>query len=204
MINSDTRKLIYLLHEKGHSVRHISRTVQLSRTAVARIISDKGEMPVKTEKADDQELNRLILTLYTACKGHVQRVYERLNEEKGITISYSSVTRKVRELELNKRPEQRAARVPDSPGDEMQHDTSVYSVLLGDKKEILVASLIYYRYSKMKYLKFYRSFDRFRMKCFLHEALMHYAYSARTCIIDNTNLARLRGSGPRARRRRSG
>ena len=36
------------------------------------------------------------------------------------------------------------------------------------------------------------------MKCFLHEGLTHWAYAAPLCIIDNTNLARLRGSGQRA------
>jgi hypothetical protein len=41
-------------------------------------------------------------------------------------------------------------------------------------------------------------FNRFRMKCFLHEALMFWGYAASRCIIDNTNLARLRGSGKRA------
>ena len=54
------------------------------------------------------------------------------------------------------------------------------------------------RYSKRRYLKFYRVFNRFAMKCFLHEALMFWRYSAKQCIIDNTNLARLRGSGKRA------
>jgi hypothetical protein len=36
------------------------------------------------------------------------------------------------------------------------------------------------------------------MKCFFHEALLHFGYAARTCIIDNTNLAVLRGAGPNA------
>ena len=54
------------------------------------------------------------------------------------------------------------------------------------------------RYSKRRYLKFYRVFHRFAMKCFLHEALDVLGYAARECIIDNTNLARLRGSGKRA------
>jgi hypothetical protein len=47
-------------------------------------------------------------------------------------------------------------------------------------------------------LKFYRVFDRFAMKCFLHEALIFWGYSAKQCIIDNTSLARLRGSGKQA------
>ena len=62
----------------------------------------------------------------------------------------------------------------------------------------LVASLIYLRYCKRRYLKFYRAFDRFKMKCFFHQALMFWGYAARQCIIDNTNLARLRGTGANA------
>ena len=63
---------------------------------------------------------------------------------------------------------------------------------------LLLASLLYLRYSKRRYLKFYRVFNRFVMKCFLHEALMFWGYAASRCITDNTNLARLRGSGSRA------
>jgi len=36
------------------------------------------------------------------------------------------------------------------------------------------------------------------MKCFLHEAVMYWGYAAAHCIIDNTNLARLRGAGANA------
>ena len=62
----------------------------------------------------------------------------------------------------------------------------------------VIASLLYLRYSKRRYLKFYRVFNRFAMKCFLHEALMFWGYAAKQCVIDNTNLARLRGSGKQA------
>ena len=197
MISSEKRQSIYTLHKEGHSDRKISQMLQISRTTVKCIISEKGELPAKTESRAEQDLNELIKILYESCQGRAQRVYERLTEEKGIDISYSSVTRRVRELELNRIPK-RSDRVADQPGEEMQHDTTIYQVRLGDKKEKLVASVLYFRYSKMKYLKLYRSFDRFRMKCFLHEALTHFGYSARTCIIDNTNLARLSGSGSTA------
>jgi hypothetical protein len=69
---------------------------------------------------------------------------------------------------------------------------------LAGRRTRLVASLIYLRYSKRRDLKFYRAFDRFRMKCFFHEALTFWGYAARQCIIDNTNLARLRGTGAKA------
>jgi hypothetical protein len=80
----------------------------------------------------------------------------------------------------------------------MQHDTSVYQVELSGRRTRLIASLIYLRYSKRRYLKFYRAFDRFRMKCFFHQSLTFWGYAARQCIIDNTNLARLRGTGANA------
>ena len=77
----------------------------------------------------------------------------------------------------------------------MQHDTSVYQLEVDGRKERVVASLLYLRYSKRRYLKFYRAFNRFRMKCFFHEALSFWQCAAAQCVIDNTNLARLRGTG---------
>src|SRR5207244_11693258 len=57
---------------------------------------------------------------------------------------------------------------------------------------------LYLRYSKRRYLQFFRKFNRFRMKCFRHTALMFWGYAGRICVIDNTNLARLRGTGRNA------
>ena len=125
-------------------------------------------------------------------------MHEKLVEEEGLAVKYSTLTRRVRDLGLGEPPQVRCHRVPDEPGLEMQHDTSVYRVELGDQRVKLVASLIYLRYSKRRYLKFYRHFDRFQMKCFFHQSLTHWGYAARQCIIDNTNLARLRGTGRNA------
>lgn len=128
----------------------------------------------------------------------MQRIREKLVEEQGIQVGYSTLTRMLRELGLSRSQPARCDRVPDEPGAEMQHDTTVYQVKLGEQRTRLIASLIYLRYSKRRYLKFYRVFNRFAMKCFLHEALMFWGYAARKCIIDNTNLARLRGAGSQA------
>jgi len=115
-----------------------------------------------------------------------------------IKIGYSTLTGKIRELGLGKSKNQRCTRVPDKAGEKMQHDTSPYKVKLADKRVLVQASLLYFRYAKERYLKFYPSFDRFKMKCFLHEALSFWGYAADVCIIDNTNLARLRGTGQNA------
>ena len=139
----------------------------------------------------------LLKRLYEDCDGYAQRVHEKLLEEERISVQYSTLTRLLRELDLGRKPEPRCDRVPDSPG-EMQHDTSPYSIPLGNVGAMLTASLMYLRYSKRRYLRFYRAFNRFRMKCFFHEALMFWRHAAPVCIIDNTNLARLRGTGKHA------
>ena len=140
----------------------------------------------------------LLQRLYEECDGWIQRVHEKLVEEEGIQVKYSTLTRMLRGLGIGKTQETRCERVPDEPGAEMQHDTSIYQIKLAGMPARLIASLMYLRYSKRRYLKFYRVFNRFTMKCFFHETLTFWGYAARECIIDNTNLARLRGIGKNA------
>lgn len=198
MIPQEKRAAIYNLHKEGMSIREISRCLNVNRRTVKRIIAQNGGMPV-TPRADKIALDgELLRSLYKKCDGYIQRVYEILNEEHKIRIAYSTVSEKIRELELSKPFKRRFSRVPDEPGAEMQHDTSEYTIEIGGKKTRVIGSVLYYRYSKIRYLKFYRSFNRFKMKCFFHEALTFWNYAAARCIIDNTNLARFRGSGKNA------
>ena len=198
MIDPDKCNAVYLLHQEGMAVREISRRLNISRNTVRRIIKQNGVVPV-SQREDKIQIDRELLErLYRDCGHWIQRVHEKLIEEEGIQIGYSTLTRLLSELGISKPPKTRCDRVPDDPGVEMQHDTTVYRVKLSGRKTKLIASLQYLRYSKRKYLKFYRVFNRFAMKCFLHEALMHWGYSAKQCIIDNTNLARLRGTGKNA------
>jgi transposase len=198
MIGPDKRKAIFLLHQEGMSAREIARRLAVSRKAVRAIIEQGGQMPklVRPPKVHlDPELLRRV---YEQCEGWVQRVQEKLAEEEGMAVKYSTLTWKLRQLGLSKKPGARCGQVPDEPGAEMQHDTTVYQLKLGEPTVKVVATLLCLRYSKRRYLKFYRSFDRFRMKCFLHEALTYWGYVPGQCIIDNTNLARLVGTGKNA------
>jgi len=194
MIEADRRKAIYLLHQDGMGVRQISRQMGVSRNTVRAIIAQKGALPdvCRPKQQIDEALLR---RLYAQCEGYAQRVHEKLTEEQGVEVTYPTLTRRLRELGISKPAKARCDRVADEPGAEMQHDTTMYWITLAGKRVKFVASLLYLRYSKRRYLKFYRVFNRFRMKCFLHEALMFWAYAAHKCIIDNTNLARLRGTG---------
>ena len=198
MIEADMRQAICLLHREGMSLREITRRLAISRNTVRDIVAREG-LPPAARRRDKIQLDRELLgRLHQECDGWVQRIHEKLAEEHGIAVTYSTLARRLREYGIGKPPAGRCDRVADEPGAEMQHDTSPFKVRLADKPERLVASVLYLRYCKRRYLKFYRGFNRFAMKCFLHEALMFWGCAAPQCIIDNTNLARLRGSGRQA------
>lgn len=198
MIATDKRKAIFLLHQEGMAAAEIARRLGVSRNAVRRIIKQGGEQPPQVRR-DKQRLDEeLLRQLYHQCQGHIVRVHEKLVEEHGVAVSYSTLTHRLRELGISTPESARCQQVPDEPGLEMQHDTTVYQIPLGGRRTRLVASLIYLRYSKRRYLKFSRTFNRFGLQCFFHQALSFWGYAAQQCIIDNTNLARWRGTGARA------
>lgn len=197
MIEADKRNAIFTLHREGVSLREISSQLRLSRNTVRKILKSSSE--AAKPRTDRIEVDRLLLErLYGECEGWLQRVHEKLTAEHGIDIGYSTLTRLIRDYQIGRLPERRHDRVPDEPGSEMQHDTSPYKVALGGTTVPVIASLLYYRYCKQRYLKFYRAFNRFQMKGFFHEALTYYGYAAKICVIDNTNLAVLHGTGKNA------
>jgi transposase len=180
------------------SLKEIVRQLRVSRNTVREVIKQQGKVPPSTRRDKIRIDAELLDRLHQRCDGFVQRIHEILVEEEGIQVKYSTLTRMLRGLGIGKQKQTRCDRVPDKPGAEFQHDTSPHEIKLAGIANRLIASLMYLRYSKRRYLKFYRVFNRFKMKCFLHEGLMHWGHSAPECIIDNTNLARLRGTGRNA------
>ncbi|MCP4756976.1 MAG: helix-turn-helix domain-containing protein, partial [Proteobacteria bacterium] len=185
MIDRDKRAAVFQLHRQGMGKREISRLLRIGRNTVSDIVAAEGRMPLPTRNdaidLDGEKPRRI----YAECDSRVQRVHEILTEEENIEIGYSTLTRKLREMGLGKQKRPRSQRVPDVAGEEMRHDTTVYFLKIGSGRIKVVSSLLYFRYSKARYLKFHRNFDRFRMKCFLHGALTHCGYAAGTRIIDN-------------------
>jgi len=198
MITADKRKAVFLLHQEGVSKRAIARQLHLSRNGVRRIIAQSGQMPPPIRPPRAVLDPDLLRQLHQECEGYAQRMTEKLREEHGITVKYSTLTRHLRDLGITGPSPERCQRVPDEPGAEMQHDTSPFTLLVGSQRMRLQASLLYLRYSKRRYLQFYPLFDRFHMKGFLHQALMHWGHAPRICVIDNTNLARWYGLGAHA------
>jgi len=199
MIDADKRKAVFALHQSGVGDRQIAKMLGLGRNTVRRIIALKGEMPAVNRPKKCGIDEELLRKLYDECEGWVQRVHEKLTEEHKIDIKYSTLTRRLRELKISTPPKSRCDRVADVPGAEMQHDTSPYGIKLAGRKVKLIGSLLYLRFSKRRYLKFYPFFNRFRMKCFMHEAFTYWQFAAPVCIVDNTSLVRLSGTGASAK-----
>ncbi len=198
MIDANRRKAVRALHEEGMSLREIARRLHISRRTLRRILDGPDEAVPRPRKRKVELDEELLRKLYADCEGFIERIREKLAEEHNTPVKYSTLTQRLRELFISAPVKTRCERVPDDPGAEMQHDTTVYTLKLGERTVKVVASLIYLRYSKRRYLKFYPAFNRFRMKCFFHEVLTYWGYAAKECIIDNTNLARLRGLGSSA------
>lgn len=199
MINAELRRSVWALHERGMPQRQIALRLGLSRNTVRGIVASRGEVPRQIRSEKVRVDADLLARLYEECNGRIQRMHEKLAEEAGVKLPYSTLTRRVRKLGLGEEAKRRCERRGDDPGREMQHDTSSYRVAIGGQTSRVIASLLYLRYSKRRYLRFYRHFTRFHLKCFLHEALTYWGYAAAECIIDNTNLARLSGAGQHAR-----
>jgi len=195
MIPLDTRRAIQTLHEAGKRKKEIARLLKLDPKTVRNILSGRGEERFKRRSDKIPVDEELLRKLHQECKGYGQRIWEILTEEHHIAIGYSTLTHLIRDLGLDEEANPRAGRVPDEPGEEMQHDTSPYRLMIGDKQVKVIASGLYLRYSKMRYVKFYLTFNRFKMKCFFHEALTYWGYAAKRTVIDNTNLAVLHGTG---------
>ncbi len=198
MIPQNKKEAIRMLYEEGKRKKEIARLLNIDPKTVRNILRSNGTALLKVRKDKKKIDIDFLKDLYERCDGYAERVYEILTEEHEIKIGYSTLTNFLRENSIGQKKNQRCHQVADVPGEEMQHDTTVYIIKLGDKKVKVVCSGLYFRYSKIRYIKFYRWFNRFTMKCFIHEALKFWGYVTKICIIDNTNLAVLYGTGSNA------
>ena len=123
MIDPEKRRAIVLLHEEGMPQREISLRLKVSRNTVCHIIKHAGAAPEGVRKDKIEIEAELLRRLHGECDGRIQRIHEKLTEEEGITIGYSTLTRRIRELGLGRAAKGRCDRVEDEPGAEIQHDT---------------------------------------------------------------------------------
>ena len=102
MIEAEKRKAIFLLHQEGMPLREIARRLRVSRNTVGVIIAQGGQLPKLVRSAKQKIDSQLLERLYEQCGGWIQRMHEKLIEEEGIEVKYSTLTRMLRQLGISK------------------------------------------------------------------------------------------------------
>lgn len=199
MIDAETRSAIWTLFKQGKTKREIARLFELDKKTVIKIIKQEGQLPRATRKDKIKPDFDLIKRIHKECEGYARRTHEVLTQEYSVAIGYSTLNRLLEEIaEENEKNRDVGPPLVVTPGEFMQHDTSPHLIKLGGKPTLLQCAGLYFRYSKVRYIKYYRSFNKFAMKSFMHEAASFWESVAGKCMIDNTSLAVLRGTGPDA------
>jgi predicted transcriptional regulator len=198
MLDEELRAAILALHRKDFSQRRIADELGVSRTAV-KAVTDAGTWklpePERARSLDEHETR--VVELYRACKGNLVRVREVLGEE-GIEVAYSTLTSFARKLRLGEPPRRRAGKYEFAAGQEMQHDTSPHDVVLGGKVRRLQCASLVLCYSRMIFAQLYETWDRFRAKVFLAAALEYLQAVAKRCMLDNSSVIMIGGTGRHA------
>jgi transposase len=157
--------------------------------ASASIAVPPIERPFKAEPHRER-----ILELHKSCKGNLVRVHEELVAA-GAELSYQALTAFCRHLGIGQKRKVPAGRYHFEPGQEMQHDTSPHDLVLGGKRRRVQTASLVLCYSRILFFQFYPRFTRFDCKVFLTEALRYIGGACDVCMIDNTHLVVLAGTG---------
>jgi len=198
MKHAETRQAVLTLHQQGVTIRNISRTLHVSRNTVRQIVrGETREAPLKPSHYE--EVKPLIQNLFNPCLGNVVRIQEVLKETHGHTVPYSSLTRLTRELGLREdKKKDRSGTYHFGPGEEMQHDTSPHTVIMGGRKVKAQCAGLVLACSRKLFIQYYPSFTRFEARVFLTEAFKFMDGTCPRCMIDNTSVIVAHGSGPGA------
>ena len=166
--------------------------LKLSRNTVRRIVRPHG--PAEADKECEGIPLAYLKSAFERAQGNVVRMGELLTAEYERTISYSTLTRWVREAGL-RAPPVRAGEYHFAPGEEMQHDTSPHRVTLGDKIITAQCAGLVLAYSRRLFIQYYPRYTRFEAKQFLLDAARFMDGACPRCVIDNTSVMLAAGAG---------
>lgn len=195
MLDESTRAAILRLRQEGHGTRAIARMLDVSRGAVQQVVRDGQPRVPRLQRAEKAEPCRAqILELYASCKGNLVRVCEELASA-GVDISYPALTAFCRRHGIGHAPVQPAGQYVFAPGQEMQHDTSPHRAIIGGRPRAVQTASLVLCHSRMTFVQCYPRFTRFECKVFLTDALVYFDGACATCMIDNTHVVVLSGTG---------
>jgi transposase len=195
MLTERTRIAVLELSNKGLGVRAIARALAISRKSVSRILKSGKAAPSRLDREELCEPYReQIAELYARSKGNLVRVHEELAAA-GCKASYQALTSFCRRHLIGRQPQIPSGRYDFAPGQEMQHDTSPHKAkIAGRMRDMQTASLVL-AHSRMIFIQCYPRFTRFECKVFLTDAISYFGGAADKCMIDNTHVVVLKGSG---------
>ena len=156
--------------------------------------------PPRSEAEDapcDAQTLAWLRSCFERARGNVVRVCELLREEHGLELGYSTLTRWVRQADLRAAPK-RSGEYAFKPGEESQKDTSSHRVPIGEKIVSAQCASLILAYSRRFFALYYPRFTRFEAKHFLLEAAKFNDGSAKRCVIDNTSVIVVDGTGSEA------
>jgi len=195
MLDEDQRTTILQLYARGRAKRQIARLLGVSRGAVQQVIKSGRKQAARLNRAELAEpYQDDIVALLPECRGNLIRVHEKLLED-GAELSYQALTAYCRRHHIGHAPPEPAGRYPHVPGVEMQHDTSPdYAKIGGRERRVQIAGLAL-AYSRFFYIQLYPRFTRFECKVFFDDALDYVGGVCPKCMVDNTAVIVLRGTG---------
>jgi transposase len=195
MYDQKLRAAILALYEKGRSRRSIARALKISRGGVKEVLeSGSAEVPLIVRAQLGDAWRDEILAQHAACGGNLVRVHEELIR-RGAALSYPALTAFCRRHGIGYEPPVPVGSYDFAPGEEMQHDTSKHWPRIGGReREAQTASLVLC-FSRVTFFQLYPHFTRFECKLFLTEAFKYLEGLAARCMIDNTHVVVLKGSG---------
>jgi transposase len=195
MLDEKLRAAILALALKGRSRRSIARALKISRQTVKDVIArGTAEVPRILRPELGEAWREEILAQHASCGGNLVRVHEELLK-KGAALSYQAVTAFCRRHGIGYEPPQPAGRYDFEPGEEMQHDTSPHRPRIGGVERRAQTASLVLCFSRMLFFQLYPHFTRFECKVFLTDAFAYFGGLAARCMIDNTHLVVLKGSG---------
>jgi hypothetical protein len=169
--------------------------MQLSRGAVRHVLRSATDQVPQLERPEKATPYReQILELYQRCKGNLVRVHEELVAA-GAQLSYPALTAFCRRQGIGQERKLPVGEYRFQPSQEMQHDTSPHRVEIGGQLRLVQTASLVLCYSRMLFFEFFPTFTRFDCKVFLTDALQYFDGSCEICMIDNTHVVVLQGTG---------
>jgi len=191
MIPDEKRQTILLLAKEGVKLREICRKMDVSRNTVRGVIRHPEPKPAHEH---DAQLLIWIRETFSSCRGNAVRMAEVIKDNHDLDVSYSTLTRIIREQQLRK-PPQRSGTYTYALGAEMQHDTSPHRISIGDTTVTAQCASLVLAYSRKVYIQYYPNFTRFECKVFLDDAMRFMDGACPRCMIDNTCVVLASGCG---------